>query len=76
MQSPRLVSMSQRSPADQAGARETVATSAPAVSKGTGPVRQYDTRELFGPDAEIEIIHQQSVYRLKITRQGKLILNK
>lgn len=40
------------------------------------PARRYDTRELFGPDAEIEIIHQQGVYRLKITRQGKLILNK
>ncbi len=38
--------------------------------------RRYDTRELFGPDAEIEIIHQHGVYRLKITRQGKLILNK
>ena len=68
--------MSQRSPADQAGGRTTVATPTPAASKGAGAVRRYDTRELFGTDAEIEIIHQQGVYRLKITRQGKLILNK
>ena len=38
--------------------------------------RSYDTTELFGPDTEIEIVHQQVAYRLKITRQGKLILNK
>jgi hemin uptake protein HemP len=69
--------MSQRSPADQASGRTAAATTpAPADPKGGGPVRRYDTRELFGPDAEIEIIHQQGVYRLKITRQGKLILNK
>ena len=68
--------MSQRSPADQADGRSTAAMPTPAASKSTGPVRQYDTRDLFGPDAEIEIIHQRSVYRLKITRQGKLILNK
>ena len=68
--------MSQRSRADQADGRSTAATPAPASPKGAEPVRRYDTRELFGPDAEIEIIHQRSVYRLKITRQGKLILNK
>lgn len=69
--------MSQRSPADQAGGRTTAAPpSSPGSPKSTGPVRRYDTRELFGPDAEIEITHQHGVYRLKITRQGKLILNK
>lgn len=40
------------------------------------PPRSFDTAELFGGDTEIEITHQQTVYRLKITRQGKLILNK
>jgi hemin uptake protein HemP len=40
------------------------------------PVRSFDTTELFGTDTEIEITHQHTVYRLKITRQGKLILNK
>jgi hemin uptake protein HemP len=41
-----------------------------------GPARSYDTAQLFGGDTEVEIVHQQVVYRLKITRQGKLILNK
>ncbi len=40
------------------------------------PSRSFDTAELFGSEAEIEIVHEQTVYRLKITRQGKLILNK
>lgn len=35
-----------------------------------------DSRKLFGPAQEIGILHQGSLYRLKITRQGKLILNK
>lgn len=45
-------------------------------ARPNGPVRSFDTAELFGGDVEIEITHQQAVYRLKITRQGKLILNK
>ena len=47
-----------------------------AASRDVRPARSYDSAELFGGDTEIEIIHQQSTYRLKITRQGKLILNK
>ena len=35
-----------------------------------------DSRKLFGSAQEIGILHQGSLYRLKITRQGKLILNK
>lgn len=31
---------------------------------------------LFGPEREIGIEHDGALYRLKITRQGKLILNK
>jgi hemin uptake protein HemP len=51
----------------------------------TMPVREVVTRRtarsissehLFAGDREIEIEHHGSVYRLKITRQGKLILNK
>ena len=40
------------------------------------PARIYDSPQLFGSGTEIEIRHQDAVYRLKITRQGKLILNK
>ncbi|WP_173931002.1 hemin uptake protein HemP [Chelativorans sp. Marseille-P2723] len=39
-------------------------------------VRTYSSRELFSGATEIAIEHAGSLYRLKITRQGKLILNK
>ncbi|GGA39027.1 hemin uptake protein HemP [Pelagibacterium lentulum] len=32
--------------------------------------------KLFGEAQEIEIDHDGTLYRLRITRQGKLILNK
>ena len=35
-----------------------------------------DTRELFAGRSEIRIAHDNAVYRLRITRAGKLILNK
>lgn len=38
--------------------------------------RRFDAAQLFAGTTEIEIVHEQAVYRLKITRQGKLILNK
>jgi hemin uptake protein HemP len=38
--------------------------------------RHVQSRELFAGRTEICIEHEGSVYRLKITRQGKLILNK
>ncbi|MGH1350080.1 MAG: hemin uptake protein HemP [Methyloligellaceae bacterium] len=34
------------------------------------------TKSLFGKSNEILIDHDNTLYRLKITRQGKLILNK
>jgi hemin uptake protein HemP len=40
------------------------------------PIRVFDTRELFKADSEIGIVHNDSLYRLRITRGGKLILNK
>jgi hemin uptake protein HemP len=39
-------------------------------------LREYDTRTLFNGDREIVINHAGSAYRMKITKQGKLILNK
>lgn len=35
-----------------------------------------DTRELFAGRSEIRIAHDNAIYRLRITRAGKLILNK
>ena len=37
--------------------------------------RTISSERLFGPDREIGIEHRGALYRLKITRQGKLILN-
>jgi len=38
--------------------------------------RVIESRTLFGERKEVAIEHDGSVYRLKITKQGKLILNK
>lgn len=39
-------------------------------------IRTISTSALFAGDQEIGIDHGGALYRLKITRQGKLILNK
>lgn len=51
---------------------------APCLPRAAGPDRTpvYTSAELFCGANEIGIEHQGSRYRLKITRQGKLILNK
>lgn len=36
----------------------------------------FTTEELFGSAIEIGIAHHGETYRLRITRQGKLVLNK
>jgi len=43
-------------------------------ASGTVPV--YRTEELFSGASEIRLAHAGAEYRLKITRAGKLILNK
>ena len=40
------------------------------------PGRLIDSGALFAGATEIGIAHGEEVYRLRITRQGKLILNK
>jgi hemin uptake protein HemP len=40
------------------------------------PQRTLSSSSLFQGTREIAIEHGESIYRLKITRQGKLILNK
>ena len=39
------------------------------------PLRMLDSATLFRGEHEIGIEHHGALYRLKITRQGKLILN-
>jgi hemin uptake protein HemP len=36
----------------------------------------FTTEQLFSGTNEIAIVHQGLTYRLRITRQGKLVLNK
>ncbi len=62
-------------PAEE-GAATRSATPRPARREQAPATRIYDTTQLFGSGTEIEIRHADAVYRLKITRQGKLILNK
>ncbi|NRP70154.1 hypothetical protein ILFOPFJJ_01032 [Ensifer psoraleae] len=38
--------------------------------------RVVESRDLFRGESEILISHDGTIYRMKITRQGKLILNK
>jgi hemin uptake protein HemP len=40
------------------------------------PSRIFESAELFGSEQEIGIVHQGAMYRLRVTRGGKLILNK
>jgi hemin uptake protein HemP len=48
----------------------------PAQSPSAEPLRTFDSVELFDGQKEVQIRHKGALYRLKITRQGKLILNK
>ena len=46
-------------------------------SSWTGaPKRVLEANELFRDETEIGIIHNGAMYRLRVTRGGKLILNK
>ncbi|WP_429816504.1 hemin uptake protein HemP [Ensifer sp. B1-9] len=49
--------------------------SEPPIQAGRAQ-RIIESRELFGSENEILISHDGAIYRMKITRQGKLILNK
>jgi len=39
-------------------------------------IRMVESTDIFRGQTEIMIRHEGAVYRMKITRQGKLILNK
>jgi hemin uptake protein HemP len=51
-------------------------SAAPRRPQHQQPVRTVESAELFAGRTEIVIDHDGALYRLKITRQGKLILNK
>lgn len=39
-------------------------------------IRLFQASDLFGPSKEIGIVHDGALYRLRVTRAGKLILTK
>jgi len=47
----------------------------PARTLGQG-TRVFTSAELFGGDDEIVVLHNGATYRLRVTRQDKLILTK
>lgn len=53
---------------------ELPTTATPLNVRSGQPV--FTTDQLFGATNEIAIVHQGLTYRLRITRQGKLVLNK
>ncbi|KAF0843677.1 hemin uptake protein HemP [Methylovorus glucosotrophus] len=46
------------------------------TSMTNAKLRQLDSKELFNGQRELEIAHGDQTYRLRLTRQGKLILTK
>ncbi|MBC2885380.1 hemin uptake protein HemP [Ochrobactrum sp. CM-21-5] len=70
----------ERLPAAMAEAsRDKTGETAAHPSCGVSPdprLKTYGSGELFEGSREVGIEHGGSLYRLKITRQGKLILNK
>lgn len=48
----------------------------PARHPAPGAASRIDSATLLGPQCEVLIVHQQQVYRLRITSLGKLILTK
>ena len=53
----------------------TESTTAPPEAE-QGRADRLSTEALFGTRAELEIEHKGEIYRLRITRAGKLILTK
>ena len=55
--------------------RPQPAAPSPARPAADGP-RRVDSATLLGARGEVHIVHQQQVYRLRVTSLGKLILTK
>lgn len=47
-----------------------------SIDRGKAGISKFDSQDLFQGQQEICIEHADQVYRLRITRQGKLILTK
>lgn len=45
-------------------------------AQGVDTTRRIDSTALLGSRGEVHILHNEQIYRLRITAQGKLILTK
>jgi len=54
----------------------TPAGEAPVAASRALLPRRLCSRDLVGPDGQVEIEHDGAVYRLRVTSLGKLILTK
>ncbi len=54
----------------------TEATSPPPLSASTARQRSFSSAELLQGAREVLIQHGSEIYRLRLTKAGKLILNK
>lgn len=61
-------------PAGQAG--QAGASNVPEPRAGSGAPRRFDSTALFAGAQEVEIVHDDAIYRLRRTALGKLILTK
>ncbi len=48
----------------------------PDMALRAGEPPRIDSAALLGPQGEVHIVHQQQIYRLRVTSLGKLILTK
>ncbi len=62
--------------ADLGSKKRDEAAAEPARTPLPQALPEYDTATLFAGGREIVIRHAGAAYRMKITKQGKLILNK
>jgi hemin uptake protein HemP len=61
---------------DDSNARRATAAPSRADPEPDPVPRCLDTRELFGRARELRLVHAGKEYRLRITRNNKLILNR
>ena len=54
----------------------TVSSKTPSDSVTSVAVREITSASLLQGEKEVLILHEEEVYRLKLTRNGKLILQK
>lgn len=59
-----------------AGSTENPTTDSSPVEIDSSTVRVISSQEIFQGDREVRIQHDENVYRLRMTRKGKLILHK